>query len=96
MAARKLAEQPDLTWEDAVALEPSLADLFAEATQTEDDGEYFCANMVWYRTMKPRLCDLVGWGRKRGPYSLTTSDAYDLAYDKIYDQLPNCRGCWCW
>jgi hypothetical protein len=28
--------------------------------------------------------------------SSRTIQAYDLAYDKLYEALPNCRNCTCW
>ena len=76
MAARKPPKRKDLTWDEAVGIEPRLASLLESAQQTDGSGEHFCANRVWYRELKPILCELVGWSRKRGPYVMTTSAAY--------------------
>ena len=49
----------------------------------------FCANAVWYSTMKPIVELEVGYCA-RNP-KLESSLAYDVAYDSIYQALPNCR-----
>ncbi len=55
----------------------------------------FCANEVWYAWggLKDRLCRLVGWDASRP--ELQNSEAYDVAYEHLYDLLPNCRNCHC-
>ena len=57
----------------------------------------FCANEVWYGYfhrvgLKKRLCQLVGWERADRDPVLGTSAAYDVAYEVIYQALPDCRG----
>lgn len=57
-----------------------------------------CANAIWYGYggypgIKPRLLGLVGW-HARNP-ALRSSAAYDLAYRRLYDDLPGCRNCSC-
>jgi hypothetical protein len=86
------------TFVQLAALEPRLNDLLAEARAYHADTDPdFCANAVWYgypgfgTGIKPRLCKLVGWGSGQCGY-LRTKEAYDLAYETIYQALPDCRG----
>jgi hypothetical protein len=89
---------PKPTWAELVKAEPKLGELLAEAQAVKDDGRTpsFCANRIWYAPggFKDRLCRLVGWDRKGHPV-LGTMQAYDVAYETIYDALPDCRDCWC-
>lgn len=82
-------------WQALITTEPRLRDLYNEAKAIQDDSnrKVFCANDVWYTRFKPRLLQLVGWEVKDP--RLKTQEAYDTAYEKIYDALPNCRNCWC-
>lgn len=52
---------------------------------------FFCANEHWYgeHGYRNQMCDWVGWGC-RNPV-LRTSQAYDVAYEYLYQLLPNCR-----
>ena len=116
-----------MTFAELCRLEPELERLHRLASMMKDDGTgaYFCANEIWYSLFKPKLYDLVGWGRKdalerekqeaedfkkdfpgvlialpEGPPPVgieifDTCEAYDCAYQTIYDQLPNCRNCAC-
>lgn len=59
------------------------------------DDEDFCANEVWYGRgddggVKEKVAQLVGWDRKPDPV-LGSEEAYDIAYDALYDELPDCR-----
>ena len=88
-------------WAELCALEPRLLDLARKALTTDGGKPNFCANAVWYgyngrRGLKPYLSLLVGWGA--APYApaiLRTSAAYDVAYQTIYEALPDCRRCGC-
>jgi hypothetical protein len=85
-----------LTFDHLADLEPRLEDLEAAILalrRTRRRGR-FCANEVWYRRFKPRLQLLVGW-EARGDSVLTTTQAYDTAYEYLYDLLPSCRRCDC-
>jgi len=91
------------TWDDLATAEPRLAVLFADARAVRDDTtrRSFCANAIWYGYaadgavgLKERLCRLVGWNRRGHPV-LGTGDAYDVAYEAVYQVLPNCRNCLC-
>jgi hypothetical protein len=55
----------------------------------------FCANAVWYSTMKPILLQEVGYGAHNR--KLSGSRAYNVASDVIYNALPDCNhdGCVC-
>ena len=88
-------------WQKLVELEPRLAVLAAGAAAVRDDGrpEGFCANAEWYGRFKPRLLALVGYEAPVGARPLLRTEfAYDVAYEYVYDLLPNCRhasgGCW--
>lgn len=95
---------PPFTAFDSLALyEPRLFALYREAIGVQDAGEssVFCANTVWFgyggwSGIRPRLVRLVGWDAERwGVARLRTSEAYDAAYQTLYDLLPNCRNCEC-
>jgi hypothetical protein len=77
-----------MTWDALVAAEPQLAELHRRASEVSA-GPDFCANRVWYDVLKPELVRLVGWEAERP--ELRDPAAYDLAYTKLYEQLPDCR-----
>ena len=88
-----------ITWDELTALEPRLLALLQEAEAIKDDKRKpsFCANAHWYGYgghpgIKPRLLELVGWARPYGSAELRGTRAYDVAYETIYDALPDCRG----
>jgi hypothetical protein len=93
-----------VTFAQLAALEPELVSLLAEARSYRRGRDpMFCANAVFYGYsgyrpgLKERLIRLVGWeAYEKGPV-LSSSEAYDVAYDTIYAALPDCRGrCACW
>jgi hypothetical protein len=85
------------TFEELAALEPRLNHLLAEArSYHEKKYRRFCANAVWYGYpghepgLKQGLSELVGW--ESGQKGLLGSrEAYDVAYQTLYQALPNCR-----
>jgi hypothetical protein len=85
------------TLAELVAQEPQIQRLLDEAAAVRDDPEKecFCANILFSTLFKPRLLRLVGWNRVERDPVLSTSLAYDLAFDAIYDRLPSCRNCLC-
>jgi len=83
--------------------EPELLKLLEEARSITSRPK-FCANEVWYgypgsgfQGIKTRLTRLVGFYRESGRHPvLSTSQAYDVAYETIYEALPDCKeGCAC-
>ena len=97
------------TWAMLVAAEPRLADVLRDCRAMRKDTKgdpRFCANRAWYGYDEPepsddggyglrgRIARLVGWDREGHPL-LGTEAAYDVAYDKCYDALPECRDCCC-
>lgn len=93
-----------LTWDSLVAMEPRLQTLLDEAKSVRPDGATFCANAIWYgygghQGFKPRLSKLVGWERcppcSTTVAPLASEKAYDIAYETIYEALPDCRDCGC-
>jgi hypothetical protein len=87
-----------LTFERLADLEPRLRALLEEArAHHSDPSPDFCANAVFYgyahvrQGLKARLLKLVGWESGRHDL-LGTSAAYDVAYDTIFEALPDCRG----
>lgn len=93
----------DPHWYELVRLEPRLRSLFDEARRVKDDRRTssFCANAVWFgweaglhAGFKWRMSKLVGYDAR--PHAiLGTSRAYDVAYETIYNALPDCRNCLC-
>jgi hypothetical protein len=89
-----------LSWEALIEAEPRLQALERDVMAVADKGgELFCANAIWYGYMdvehgfKERVCQLAGWTADSP--QLRTQEAYDLVYERLYDQLPNCRDCRC-
>ncbi|MDE3073880.1 MAG: hypothetical protein KGJ86_00500 [Chloroflexota bacterium] len=95
-------------WGRLVALEPRLQDLYQEArAYRRPQDTPWCGLAFWYgdgpyrgHGLKARMCALVGFGApKSAPPELRTSAAYDVAYQKLLDALPDCPAggeCWCW
>lgn len=85
-----------VTWARLTSLEPRLLVLLDEARQPDPGGRRFCANLRWYRLLKPALVNMIGWDAWTSQAAeLKTREAYDLAYDTLYDALPPCRDCGC-
>jgi len=80
-------------WKEITQREPRLLALYERARATQDDKtkEWFCANQIWYRQLKPELVELVGSARTDDAI-LGTCRAYDVAYHTVYNALPDCRG----
>lgn len=94
-----------LTWDQLAELEPRLRALEAEVRAFADGyakRRVRCANAVMLgfgsfdgRGIKDRLQRLVGWYRPDRHPVLSSALAYDLAGDRLYRLLPDCRGCNC-
>lgn len=88
---------------DLATWQPELLTLYTQAAAITDDGTepWFCANTEFYghhgrRGFKRPLSALVGWFAQDTPHiCLTTEEAYDTAYQTIYEALPDCRDCQC-
>jgi hypothetical protein len=81
-------EKSDITWERICELEPCLLDLFNEAVKVRRNrrGTRYNIDNIWYDSFKPRMSDLVGMGAV-GEGIIKSSEAYDIAYFKIYNAL---------
>lgn len=102
-------ESSPVSWDRLCELEPRLqpfADALTAWAGLAAGRRPFCANEVWLGHGRPTsfrdaVAALVGWDRAdRHPDPaadrvLRSSDAYDLACDRLYDLLPDCNGCWC-
>ena len=86
-----------MTFAQLVRLEPRLKTLEADIRRVRDDRRKraFCANHVWYGPdgFKGRLLQLVGWHAANE--RLRSPEVYDLAYEHLYNLLPDCRNCLC-
>jgi len=94
VAARFGVRGEPVAWDDLVALEPRLLPLLVEAQRATSDGAT-CANAIFYGSggsgLKGRLSRLVGYlAPDNADPRLCTENAYDVAYDHIYDALPDC------
>jgi hypothetical protein len=79
---------PTQTLDQILSAEPLLRELHRRAEKVKaTDG--FCANEVWYERFKPLLIQLVGREARRP--DLRNDEAYDVVYEAIYDQLPDCQ-----
>ncbi len=85
------------TAQDLAVLEPGIVELLREAELVKDDGtaESFCPNVIFGTRFKPRILALVGWERPEKDPVLSSSAAYDVVYDAIYNPMPPCRNCFC-
>ena len=85
-----------MNWKQLCQIEPRLVALYNDCkAETSTDNPNYCANRVWYRQYKPRLVKLVGMEAEITNYDLMGNDAYDMAYRKCYESMPNCRNCSC-
>jgi len=82
------------SWPALVKADPRLLCLLKEVQEVDGSGQHYCANLIWVRSFKPRLTNLVGWSVSAHPM-LGSRQAYDCAYTKIYEALPDCRDCAC-
>jgi hypothetical protein len=78
-----------VTFEQLVKIEPRLKDLDRQAAEVDGSDSDFCANRVWYGSLKPTLLKLVGW--EAAHPLLKSETAYDVAYEHIYNRLPDCK-----
>jgi hypothetical protein len=91
-----MKKPPQSAFKKLVKLEPRLAQLeqdIIEHTAQHRDTKCYCANQCWYVEpgFKERMSCLVGFSAPNS--ALRTMHAYDLAYDHLYNLLPDCRGC---
>lgn len=88
----------NITWKHLIQEDSRLQDLLNEILEIKDSGgDYFCANEVWRgKKFKKRMSKLVGWeaSSKRAEF-MRSEEAYDIAYNKLYRSLPDCRNCSC-
>jgi hypothetical protein len=90
----------ELTWRRMASLEPRLAEAeYLLKLIRDPGGDYFCANDIWYGyrdirfSFKERVNAYTGWFAQRP--ELRSDAAYDIAYQHLYDLLPDCRNCLC-
>lgn len=101
-AIESIIERFTAPFRELCEIEPELMDLFQEA-QAHQPVDRFCANAAWYgyagfkgRGLKTRLTQLVGIYGEDIDSRLRNSKAWDIAYDAIYEALPDCqKGCAC-
>lgn len=86
-----------MTFAELAYMEPRLLSLESDVQNVFDDeeSEWFCANDIWYESLKPRLLELVGFDRVDRHPLLGGTSAYDTAYQHLSNQLPVCRNCGC-
>jgi len=81
-------------WEDLIELEPRLADIADDILRVAR-SKGFCANQAWYPPhgqFRTRMQNLVGWLREdKTEPRLCGQRAYHIAYDHLYNLLPNCN-----
>ena len=82
-----------MTWGELIEIEPRVEALRKEAAAADGSAPDFCANDLWFCRFKPRVTKLAGWDAEKP--ELRTPEAYDLAYQTVYNQLPACRRCGC-
>ncbi len=88
MNTRTTSGRRPTTFKELAELEPELKPLEAEAKtkyQSLCDG---CDLDVWYQEFKPRVVRLIGYNRPVFHDVLSSSEAYDIAYQHLYKSLP--------
>jgi hypothetical protein len=87
------------TWEELVMVEPRLGELLQHIQQIKDDGSKssFCANVEWYYRTNPSLKLIMTYlvGFHAAHPKLRNMENYGVAYDILFDALPDCRNCMC-
>lgn len=76
-------------FEEYARKEPKLKELYWQITHVSD-AELACYGLVtkmWFERFKPQLVELVG-NRRRTEDELATSEAYQVAYDILFNALP--------
>lgn len=83
-----------ITWEEMIALEPGLSQLLVTISKAKLDEDE-CKDDLWYGPggFKEKLLALVGRHAYSAPDALTNTEAYDIAYEKLYGSLPKCECC---
>jgi hypothetical protein len=103
-SAPKALPPSALSWERIVEIEPRLRTAELEVLAIAHGerfprGETFCANAIWYGYLDPsfsfkkRVHRYTGWYAEKP--ELRSPAAYHLAYEHLYNLLPDCRGCMC-
>lgn len=90
-----IGTDPHLDWEMLLDYEPQLAHLLRDAITADSDrnAERFCRQTFLQKELRPLLSGLVGHRRTAGQHSiLGTFDAYAVAYQKLMNAVPPCRG----
>ena len=91
-----------ITWERLIELEPRLLDLYQRVVTANQQANSFCEDEAWWGTaetdgFKRELVNLIGWDRTDigDPVvpELHSSEAYEIAYTKLYSVLPPCLNC---
>jgi hypothetical protein len=95
----------ELSWERIVEIEPRLRAaereimIIAHSDSASPRGKPFCANAIWYGYLDPSFSFKARVNRYTGWYAekpeLRSPAAYHLAYEHLYNLLPDCRGCMC-
>lgn len=83
-----------MTWEEIIQIDARVKKLHEKAKNL-DINEDYCADREWFRDggFRDQLKELVGFKRQDKPVRLRTAKAYEIAYQKIYHALPDCRCC---
>ena len=85
----------DEFFDELCLLSTGVVGVFERSDQVQDTGgEWFCAN-VWYGDLKPQIESVVGWYANTTVDVLQSSSAYLEVLDRVYENLPACRGCGC-
>ena len=82
-----------LTWHRLCCLEPALGHLLRDiqinVKRIAKNNPRFDADSCWYGEYKPQLTRLVGFASvHKNDEILSSSEAYDLAYKKLYSAMP--------
>lgn len=77
-----------VTWPRMIAADPRLAEL--EGIIRSWPMEFECSVILWINRFKPQMETLVGWSRPDSHPLLSSNEAYERAYNHLYDPMPGC------
>lgn len=80
----------DLNWESLLLIKPKLNELLQAARAVRSTRSHFCANSYWLYNPTD-----LGYSQVLKKWFGNNPEAYKVAAEKIYSNLPDCKACFC-
>lgn len=80
----------DLNWKSLLEIKPELNELLQTAKGVKNARSHFCANSYW-------IYNPIGlsYNQVLKKWFENDAEAYKVAAEKIYSNLPDCKSCYC-